>query len=389
MNSPPWKLESTHPVEGLPEQVDIVILGAEISAMACAYQLAFDGARVLVLEANSRGANPGSSLRASGILGPGLPEPVHRLVHALGWEDCQKLCQLTKRSIQRLKELDCYHSTGVVMAPLSKEEAESLATDASVYPTLGWEVESHQPETSMTEKGVGVGLCLPEAGTVHPGTAFQRLEQAAQQAGARVHYQQAITHIEDCDDGIAVHTHDSRIQTELVLHCAGWELVHRLPWAQEKLFPVRLQHLCQPVNPRHMAPPMILQYGHSWVRHLGPDTLLSGGCRWATPHLEVGETDIIHLSEAVEKRIIARSQALFGVPEHAVIHQHWAQITTHTCDGLPFVGPIPGSARQLVCTGWNGRPWAMAIALGELVAAGILDRTTDAIPDCLASYRMI
>ena len=192
MNSPPWKLEATNPVEDLPKRVDVVILGAEISAMACAYQLAVDGVRVLVLEAASRGDNPGSSLRAAGILVPGLPEPVHRLVHALGWEDCQKLCQLTKRSIQRLKELDCYHSTGVVMAPLSKEETESLATDASVYSTLGWEVETHRPETKMIEKGVGVGLCLPEAGTVNPGTAFQRLEQAAQQAGAHVHYQRGI-----------------------------------------------------------------------------------------------------------------------------------------------------------------------------------------------------
>ena len=389
MTSPPWTLSPADNPEPLPAQVDVLILGAEISAFACAYQLALGGAKVLILDPFCRGSDPGSSLRAAGILVPGLPEPAHRLVNALGLEDCQKLFHLTRRSIQRLKELNCFKSTGVVMASLSPEEAEALATDVSVYNTLGWKVDIHSPKAHLADKGIGPGLCLPEAGTIVPGDAFRQLEVDALQAGAKIHYQCPVNGIEDNDDGVSIHTPGLTIQTELVLHCTGWDLVHSLPWAIEKLFPVRLQHLCQSKPNTLVEQPLILQYGHSWVRSVGTDTLLSGGCRWATPHLEVGETDQVQLSVAVKKRIIARSQALFDVPIHATVHQHWGQITTHTCDGLPFVGPLPGSARQMVCTGWNGRPWAMAIALGELVAAGILDGDTQAIPDCLASYRMI
>ena len=389
MTSPPWTLPPAIVAENLPKHIDVLILGAEISALACACKLAQGGAKVLILDPHCRGDSPNSSLRAPGILVPGLPEPAHRLVNALGIEDCQKLFQLTKRSIQRLKELQCFQSSGVVMAPLSPEEAETLSIDLSIYPTLGWNTEPHSSKTRLGDKGIGPGLRLTEAGTMLPGVAFQKLEHAATDAGAQIHYQCPIMSIEDCENGVLVKTALSTIQAELVLHCAGWKLTHQLPWAIEKLFPVRLQHLCQSAPHVSTEPPIILQYGHSWVRTVGPGILLSGGCRWATPHLEVGETDTVNLSAAVASRIIARSQALFDVETNATVHHHWAQITTHTCDGLPFVGPLPGSARQMVCTGWNSRPWAMAIALGELVAAGILDEDTEAIPDCLASYRMI
>ena len=180
--------------------------------------------KVLILDPHCRGNSPGSSLRAAGILVPGLPEPAHRLVNALGMEDCQKLFQLTKRSIQRLKELQCFKSSGVVMAPLSTEEAEALSVDLSIYPTLGWNTEPHSLKTRLGDKGIGPGLYLTEAGTILPGVAFQKLENAAKDAGAQIHYQCPIMSIADCDNGVLVETALSTIQAELVLHCAGWEL---------------------------------------------------------------------------------------------------------------------------------------------------------------------
>ena len=131
---------------------------------------------------------------------------------------------------------------------------------------------------------------------------------------------------------------------------------------------------------------MILQYGHSWAR-MTPAGLLTGGCRWASPHLEVGERDEQQLSEQVESRILARAGALFEL--EAPVLQRWAQVATFTCDGLPFIGTLPGSARQVVCTGWNGRPWSMALAAGESVAAGISGTDPVPLPQCVNSYRMV
>ena len=165
-------------------------------------------------------------------------------------------------------------------------------------------------------------------------------------------------------------------------------MVSWLPWAREKLFPVRLQHQTLERSPPIQLDPMVLQYGHSWVRAVG-DRILTGGCRWATPHLEVGESDEESLSKAVEDRVHSRARALFS-PNAPLHRQHrWAQVATFTCDGLPFVGTLPGSARQIVCTGWNGRPWSMAIAAGESVAAGVMGEDAEALPQCLSSYRMI
>jgi glycine/D-amino acid oxidase-like deaminating enzyme len=49
-----------------------------------------------------------------------------------------------------------------------------------------------------------------------------------------------------------------------------------------------------------------------------------------------------------------------------------ARIVTHTCDGLPFVGPIPGDPRRVACTGMLGVGPALAVACADQVAEGLL-----------------
>jgi glycine/D-amino acid oxidase-like deaminating enzyme len=366
-----------------PERTDVVVVGGDLAGLACASALALSGASVVVLE--SRPDGYGGAGRDCGILLPGLADSAHRLVEVLGTEDCMLLFGLARQSMQRLTELDCFDPTGVVLASLSASEAEALEMDLETFRSLGWQAEPYRPDEKLRSRGVGGGVLLEEAGAVEPTKALEALAQEARSRGALVVRGVQVNDVEDIDHGLQIHSSTGSIRAELVVHTTGWSLVKWLPWAREKVYPVRLQHLLLPAR-EALPQPMIMQYGHSWARN-SPGGLLTGGCRWASAHLEVGESDEAQLSEKVEARILSRAQALFDID--APIADHWAQIASFTCDGLPFIGTLPGSARQMVCTGWNGRPWSMALAAGELVAAGIAGQDTDALPRCVSSYRMV
>jgi glycine/D-amino acid oxidase-like deaminating enzyme len=365
------------------ERTDVVIVGGDLAGLACASALALTGASVVVLESRVQGY--GGAGRDCGILVPGLADSVHRLIEVLGTEDCTLLLGLARRSIQRLKELNCFDPTGVVLASLSASEAEALEIDLESFRSMGWQAEPYRPDKTLRNRGVGNGVILGEAGVVEPTKALDALAQEAQSRGAQLIRGVQVLDVEDIDHGLQIRSSVGDIQAELVVHTTGWSLVKWLPWAREKVYPVRLQHLHLAAT-EPLPQPMIMQYGHSWARN-SPGGLLTGGCRWASPHLEVGESDEAQLSEKVEARVLSRAQALFDI--EAPIADHWAQIASFTCDGLPFIGTLPGSARQMVCTGWNGRPWSMALAAGELVAAGISGEDTDALPRCVSSYRMV
>jgi glycine/D-amino acid oxidase-like deaminating enzyme len=369
----------------LPENADVVVVGGDLAGLACASALARFGASVVVLESREEG-KPGGAGRDNGILLPGLSDSVHRLVEVLGAEDCGLLFDMARISKQRLAELGCFSPTGVVLASLSPAEADALELDLKCYGSLGWQAETFQPPELMRSRGIGSGLILEEAGITDPSQAVAALANEARSRGASLVHGVRVHDVEDIDDGLQVHCSQGSIRAELLVHTTGWSLVEWLPWAREKLYPVRLQHLVLEEELPVLSQPMVLQYGHSWARSC-PEGLLTGGCRWASPHLEVGEFNEQKLSEQVGSSVLSRAQALFGVD--LPIARQWGQIATFTCDGLPFIGTLPGSARQMVCTGWNGRPWSMALAAGELVASGIAGENTDALPRCVSSYRMV
>ncbi len=167
---------------------------------------------------------------------------------------------------------------------------------------------------------------------------------------------------------------------ELTVHTGGFVVGRegsarpREPWLMDKLMPVRWQSI--PVATRG-APVITCSASVFQVA----DRLW--GARWATPHLEVGETD-----PTPEPRVTAMLDALArqdglsrgSGPARAVI-------LTESCDGLPIVGPVPGQPRVAAVAGLGvmGRTW-LPLVVDYLVAeplGGPLVR----LPACLGTAR--
>jgi glycine/D-amino acid oxidase-like deaminating enzyme len=110
------------------------------------------------------------------------------------------------------------------------------------------------------------------------------------------------------------------------------------------------------------------------------------GLRWATPHLEVGETDEAAPTPAIDARldaVHARTLAAFG-PKTAA----WSVVHTHTCDNLPLVGPLPGQPRRALCLGFRDQQGALALESGRALARGILGEDPG-LPSFLSPSRLV
>lgn len=117
--------------------------------------------------------------------------------------------------------------------------------------------------------------------------------------------------------------------------------------------------------------------GPHGVSNTATNTLHAAGARWATPHMEVGET-----VPEPDARVTAMLEKLTrqGFPEAGAMVGVHAAIVGESCDGLPIVGPIPGRPRAIVCTGFGVAGLAYALPCARAVVAGILGRATSGAP---------
>jgi glycine/D-amino acid oxidase-like deaminating enzyme len=177
------------------------------------------------------------------------------------------------------------------------------------------------------------------------------------------------------------------LRADVVVHAGDHGAGAVEPWLADKLWPVRLTHQRWAAE----GPARPFSAGQSWV-WAGPDGaggLVGGGCRWACPHLEVGEVDPGRLRDDVVQKLDLVVPALVPGLAGAPVSHRWAEIATLTCDGLPLVGPLPGRPQELACLGLQGRPWSLGPAAAEAVLAGLLGDGGPRVPRCLLPGRFV
>lgn len=157
---------------------------------------------------------------------------------------------------------------------------------------------------------------------------------------------------------------------EVTLHCTG----AGLGWLADKVMPVRYTSIT-------------VQAPAPQVSRAGSVYAVGGrlcGARWATPHLEVGETAAEASPACVAMLTRLAAQDGFPLadpaPRGGIVHE--------SCDGLPIVGPLPGNPRVGVLTGLGvgGRTY-LPLAVAHLVDAVLGLPDVPALPACLGTAR--
>ena len=380
----------------VPARADVAVVGGSLAGLVLAELLASEGVDVVVLEAAPE-LGAGWSGRHHGVAGLGLADHPIRLVRSLGEPVARSLVQWTAESLALAEERGLLAAQGVVTAALGDVEADEVGLSIELLHRWGRQVTPLDAQEVCARMGTdrfGPGWVDPKAGAVDAAHALVQVAEAAERRGATV-----------CRGARVRLTRDGRPENEVVgeqdgaafvmkadvvVHCAGAAAAVLDPFFGDKVYPVRFQ--MQRVQSRAAArislPPLSSQLSYLQGAPRDDGTYVWGGCRWATPHLEVGEADDSKLSDAVDERLTSTRESLLGLVDVDVL-ERWAGIMTFTCDGLPIVGPLPGRVQHIACLGFNGRPWSHAFRAAQAVRDGLMDGRSTGMPELLSPQRFV
>jgi glycine/D-amino acid oxidase-like deaminating enzyme len=350
----------------------VVILGGGLTGLATAVYLAREGIDdVIVVE---RDAHPWDPARSLEPVEPGVLEHAHRTDRALGRDRFAALLAFLDRNRELAAADGWLDPVGVSWWARDPREADDVLASAALHRALDQEVV-HRREPFPTS----AGYTLPRWGRLQPD-ATARLEAAATAAGVRV-LRGAVGYLEQVEP-VVVSAGDVRVEAEVAVLTAGFGCSALHERLTGSLTPIREAAL----RVEGTCPPGVHRTGHGWTLWTPRDdhTLVSG-CRWATPHMEVGETD-----PRPHPRVLGRLEAFardtLGLT--GPIQDRWAWIAADTRDHLPLVGPLPGQPRVLVATGFASNPASWAFAAARSVVDGLVDgRTTT--PEMLRTQRLV
>lgn len=406
MTQAPWsRIEAAQPElaqpelarpESVPTRAEVVILGASLVGLSCAYRLAQAGVRVVVLEASPRIGECAVG-RSAGLAQLGLCEHPSQLVEAIGLSDAQALFGLSVHSLGLLQAHAEWFSQGELNCASMDKEDLAIVRSAACLSEMG--IENHLLDNSDLADRLGLnafdmGRMQPLGGSLDPLSLLKTLAQKAVDAGASVQLGFGLAQISRSGSGLLIQGESGRDTSrpdtsgqwlgELVVFANGWRAASVEPWFEEKVFPVRAQH-CWVPGSSPLKTAGRTQHGYlSWGPSMGG--VVVSGCRWGSAHMEVGETESLlnpkiagHLAQFLQRFSVEAT----GDPVE------WTSIMDFSCDGLPLLGPVPGQARKIACVGFGGQDLGLALACAEAVVQGILEGSTPAIPDRFYASRFV
>jgi len=267
--------------------------------------------------------------------------------------------------------------------PLTVEASNALGVPAEL-----WSAE--RVNETLSSEGFGPGRFTAAEGQIDPMALCQKLVSRATAAGAGLFVNAPVKATTDLADGVSltVGASGQTLQVEMVILAAGAQLHLVDPWMGDKVYPVRTQMMTldTPTEPFHHVGSAL--YGHLFWRRTA-EGLLVGGCRWATPHLEVGETDDSVTVPKIEETIRAVFGQRFPDRKDAPAIHRWTGIMSFTCDLLPILGPIPGRPRYIACGGFNGRQESFGLRAAQAVCQGVLEGNSPGVPEMFKTRRFV
>lgn len=366
-------------METLPDHSDVVIIGAGVAGLSAAYFLAKVGVQTTVID---RTVTPsGASARCIGVPWLGFLDTPWRLEQAIGDGRTSEILSLCRENSELAHTLVPTKTATWVWAnqgnTLDNEWLHSLhvlkKNQFSVYPF----------ESKLQTMN---GIQFPHQWRIAPIEGLNALQKRCLDHQALI-----CRGIEALDVGLTaqgsvVHTNRGSITADAVVFATGAWTGSLLDGFSNKVVAVR-EHVqtgrwCTEGSNASVR----AQNGYiQWQSHQKGWSI--SGARWATPHLEVGETDDTKTPSAISAALVQFRNGLNPSPTDpsGARSYLWAK----TCDGLPILGPLPGQSTWICCTGFMGNDWGFGIRAGKAVADGLLSGTAPGIPEWLTATRFL
>ena len=399
------------------EQRDVVIIGAGVIGVCCAYFLSEAGARVCVIDKGAicSGASYGNAglltpshaipVTAPGTIVKGLrwlfdrsspfyikPRPslelmswLWRFYRSANWRDVERampvLHQLGRRSVELFDEIiqkekiECHFELGGWLQAYTTEaglrdgvhEAEVVAPVGVESRRIGRE-ELASFEPALSDEVIG-GVYYPGDGKLEPGLFVTEVARILESRGVEFHTDCDVLDLDLSNDSrCTVKTGAGDYDADTVVLAAGYlspdfaaRLCLNIPIQPAKGYAIIIE---KPEPCPKM--PLLLGEGRIGVTPMGDRLRFSGTLELAGNDLSISP----HRVEAIRRKAPAYLPNLdFSEPVEI-----WRGMRPCTPDGLPMIGRCPAHPRVVLATGHGMLGLTHGPFTGQLVSDIVLER---------------
>ena len=357
---------------------DYVIVGGGIYGCTVAWELARRGADVLLVEAKTIASGASGGLGERGVRANGRDRrelPLMRLAYDI-WPTLH----------ERIRGITGYRRLGHLH--VIERESDLAAAPAQVWLQNQQGIESHlleaaalrELEPHLSENVIAAIYC-PNDGVADHTATTRSMASAAREQGAMIQENARVTGMSRRGERVVAisasidgEPAEIPVSKQLILlsnsHVAGFvgqDLGLQLPiwpmWPQVMALEARI------------PPPMTQLIGHAHrtlaIKPL-PDgrVMVSGGWRGRWDETTGQGEPVAEQVEGNRLEAVAVYPALADSPVDEVYTDRAEMVSV---DGIPIIDYLPGAENMLVGVGWSGHGWAIAPAVGKLMAEWVLN----------------
>jgi sarcosine oxidase subunit beta len=345
---------------------DVVIVGGGIVGCTTAYNLAKRGTRVIVFEKEDIAQEASGRNRGNVRL---------QLRDRLELPIAREAIELWKRADEELGMATEYRTTGNLLVTYHDDIAAGFEAEAERHRKLDIdakvvgreELREHVPDITPE---IVAGFLTTQDGHVNPQRATWAFATAARRAGAEFRTGTRVTGV-IVENGVVrgVDSDSGPVSAPIVLNAAGVR-------SPELMGPLGFKIPVTPAKHQILVTTRMPLVTRPYLRCAGPrvsfcqtldGTLLLG----MGPAQNVGFDTTV--SRAHISNIMRETIRLVPTLAAAKVVRSWAGWFEMTPDDLPIITELPDAAGLFICAGFSGHGFALAPAIGRLMAALILD----------------
>lgn len=384
------------PVDPLPRETDIAVIGGGMLGCWTAYWLAKKGVEVTLLERDV--ISWGATGRNGGFLTGGGALGYADAIEAFGREVARAVWTLSAEGRQLAEEtiaeeaLDCdFRMPGIMWMGTTDASLEAARRSAELLREDGFTVElldrdevQAQVRTPLGPEVRG-GRLDPDGGLLHSSKYLAGVTAAAKRHGARF-CKAGVTAMEPGDGGVTISTDVGQVRAQRVVVAVNAWSDTLVPGVDGLIVPVRGQILAyDPIDPV-FEPGIgadVTPTGEYW-QQTTDGSIVIGGCRADAPGGDVGVLDLAP-TEDVTARIEDVLPRLFPELGGLRVARRWAGPMAFTSDYLPIADAAPGMPGVWIGGGFCGHGMPFGPRVGQLLAEAV---STGETPEALAPLRI-
>lgn len=239
--------DTRHPVLDGPVEADVCVIGAGLTGISAALNLAERGMSVVVLEASKVGR--AASGRNGGQLIPGFACEIDTFARYMAEEDVRRIWTMGQETIDIVKtriarhRIDCDFRPGYLIAANKPHHAQALrrALEEAAHRfggTCKRYVEAAQMPCYLASTRYLGGLYDPDGGHLHPLNYTLGLARAARSAGVRIFEDSRASSISHQGAAHVAQTAHGRVRAPFVILAGNTDLGALAPSLARKIMPV-------------------------------------------------------------------------------------------------------------------------------------------------------